>query len=206
LADRLSANEAATSVALATWQSSRQSFAPHPSEQLRRRSASRLILEIDIGELLPAVVAHDKGGTNVLDSPRRREAASSHLRIRSKAVGPLANRRLCLVPTRAAATPRRSGNGWVSDQHRGETAKVRLRTSIRSRWRLSHLFSRVSRGFDRWAGSGGRGRYCFFLAAADGVVAAADGVVAAPDGVSWGSAHGSGLFFFGFGSLSIVDW
>jgi hypothetical protein len=67
------------------------------------------------------------------------------------------NRRLCLVPLRAAwaAMPMRTRQRWVSDQHRGETPKVRLRTSIRSRWHLSHLFWRlsVSRGFDRW-GSG----------------------------------------------------
>ena len=37
---------------------------------------------------------------------------------------------------------------------------VRLRTSIRSRWHLSHLFSRLmSRGFDRWAGSGDASKY-----------------------------------------------
>jgi hypothetical protein len=34
-----------------------------------------VILEIDIGELLPAMVAHDKGRANVLDRPRRPEAA-----------------------------------------------------------------------------------------------------------------------------------
>jgi hypothetical protein len=36
----------------------------------------RLVLEIDIGELLPAAVLHDEGRTNILDSPGRREAAS----------------------------------------------------------------------------------------------------------------------------------
>ena len=44
-------------------------------EQLRRRSPPRLILEIDIGELLPGAVRHDEGATNILDGPKRREAA-----------------------------------------------------------------------------------------------------------------------------------
>jgi hypothetical protein len=43
-------------------------------EQLRRRSAAGLILEIDIGQLLPGAVRHDKAGVQFLDSPRRREA------------------------------------------------------------------------------------------------------------------------------------
>jgi hypothetical protein len=35
----------------------------------------RLVLEIDIRELLAAVIAHDKTGVQFLDCPRRREAA-----------------------------------------------------------------------------------------------------------------------------------
>jgi hypothetical protein len=35
----------------------------------------RLILEIDIRELLPVVVAHDKAGVQLFDGPGRREAA-----------------------------------------------------------------------------------------------------------------------------------
>jgi hypothetical protein len=38
----------------------------------------RLILEIDIRELLPVVIADDKAGLQFLDGPRRREAASGH--------------------------------------------------------------------------------------------------------------------------------
>jgi hypothetical protein len=38
-------------------------------------SPARLILEIDIGEPLPGAVRHDEGGANILDCPRRREAA-----------------------------------------------------------------------------------------------------------------------------------
>ena len=38
----------------------------------------RLILKIDIRELLPVVVAHYKAGVLFLDGPRRREAAGSH--------------------------------------------------------------------------------------------------------------------------------
>jgi hypothetical protein len=34
-----------------------------------------LILKINIGELLPVVIGHDKAGGLLLDSPRRREAA-----------------------------------------------------------------------------------------------------------------------------------
>ena len=34
----------------------------------------RLVLEIDIGECLSVVVAHDKAGVQFLDSPRGREA------------------------------------------------------------------------------------------------------------------------------------
>jgi hypothetical protein len=37
----------------------------------------RLILEIDIRKLLSRAVLHHEGSTNVLDSPRRREAAVS---------------------------------------------------------------------------------------------------------------------------------
>ena len=35
---------------------------------------SRLILEIDIRELLSGAVLHDEGGADIFDSPRRREA------------------------------------------------------------------------------------------------------------------------------------
>jgi hypothetical protein len=35
----------------------------------------RLILEIDIGERLPVVVAHDKAGVLFVNGPRQREAA-----------------------------------------------------------------------------------------------------------------------------------
>jgi len=68
------------------------------------------------------------------------------LQTRSKAVGPLANRRLCLVPHTCRAEPCqvRTRQRWVSDQHRGWDPKVRLRTTIRSRWHLSQLFSRLS--------------------------------------------------------------
>jgi hypothetical protein len=46
----------------------------------------RLILEIDIGELLTVVVAHDKAGFQFVDGPRRREAAHGHLLLRAYAV------------------------------------------------------------------------------------------------------------------------
>ena len=42
-------------------------------EQLRGLSPSRLILIIDVRELLPGVVGHDEGRTDVLDGPRWRE-------------------------------------------------------------------------------------------------------------------------------------
>jgi hypothetical protein len=45
------------------------------SHKLCRRSPARLILEIDIGELLAAVVADDKAGVLFLNRPGRRDAA-----------------------------------------------------------------------------------------------------------------------------------
>jgi hypothetical protein len=42
---------------------------------LAAESPPRLILEIDIGELLPVLVTHDKAGVQFFDKPRRREAA-----------------------------------------------------------------------------------------------------------------------------------
>ena len=43
--------------------------------QFCRRSPAGLILEIDIGQLLPGAVSHGKAGVQFLDGPRRREAA-----------------------------------------------------------------------------------------------------------------------------------
>ena len=80
------------------------------------------------------------------ESKRAAESDELSLRISSKAVGGF-NRRLCLVAhTCHVARSKCTRERWVSDQHR----RVRLRTSIRSRRHLSHLISRVSRGFDRW--------------------------------------------------------
>jgi hypothetical protein len=62
-------------------------------EQLRRRPSPRLILEIDIRELLPGVVNHNKGGTNILDRPGRREAAK--LLTKDKARGSRPTSRSC---------------------------------------------------------------------------------------------------------------
>ena len=45
------------------------------AEQLSRRSPPRLILEIDIGERLSVVVAHDEVGVQFIDEPGRWEAA-----------------------------------------------------------------------------------------------------------------------------------
>jgi hypothetical protein len=44
-------------------------------EELGRRSPSRLVLEIDVGECLPIVVADDEARVGLLDGPGRREAA-----------------------------------------------------------------------------------------------------------------------------------
>ena len=64
-------------------------------EQLGRRSTPRLVLEINIGKRLPAVVADNKAGGLFLDSPRRREAAGRQVCVihsqQSKAVGTLTN-------------------------------------------------------------------------------------------------------------------
>ena len=48
---------------------------PVAGKQLGRRAPSRLILEIDIGQRLPVVVADDEAGVRPLDGPGRREAA-----------------------------------------------------------------------------------------------------------------------------------
>ena len=46
-------------------------------QALSLAAPSRLILEIDVGELLTVVVAHDEAGIVVFfDRPQRREAAS----------------------------------------------------------------------------------------------------------------------------------
>ena len=48
-------------------------------EQLGRRSPAELILEIDIGERLAAVVANGEARGLLLDRPRRREAVCAAL-------------------------------------------------------------------------------------------------------------------------------
>ena len=48
------------------------------SEQLGRRSTTRLVLEIDVGERLPIGVADDEAGVGLLGGPGRREAALGH--------------------------------------------------------------------------------------------------------------------------------
>jgi hypothetical protein len=45
-------------------------------QQLRRRAPAGLFLVIDLGQLLSGAVCHDEGSIDVLDGPRRREAAS----------------------------------------------------------------------------------------------------------------------------------
>jgi hypothetical protein len=45
------------------------------AQQLRRCLSPRLILEIDVGERLPVVVAHDEASVGLVGGPRRREAA-----------------------------------------------------------------------------------------------------------------------------------
>ena len=49
------------------------------SAHRRRVEAAGLLLEIDIRQLLPAVIFHDKASIQLLDRPRRREAAVAHL-------------------------------------------------------------------------------------------------------------------------------
>ena len=50
----------------------------------------------------------------------------------------------------------RARQRWVSDQQRSGTPWSDRGQAYALAGTLSHLFSRVSRGFDRWAGSGGR--------------------------------------------------
>ena len=47
-------------------------------QQVCRRAASRLILEIDVGERLPIGIADDEAGVGLLGGPGRREAARRH--------------------------------------------------------------------------------------------------------------------------------
>ena len=44
-------------------------------EQLRRRAPTGLLLEIDVGERLPVVIADDVAGVGLLGGPGRREVA-----------------------------------------------------------------------------------------------------------------------------------
>src|SRR5262249_53908626 len=57
-------------------------------QQLGGRAPARLILEIDISELLSVVVADDEVGGLLLDGPRRREAAGGHTVIMRRASAP----------------------------------------------------------------------------------------------------------------------
>jgi hypothetical protein len=43
-------------------------------EEVRRRAPSRLLLEVDVGERLPAACFHDEAGVRFLNRPRRRGA------------------------------------------------------------------------------------------------------------------------------------
>jgi hypothetical protein len=61
------------------------------SSLLSNLAAERRHLEIDIGQLLPGAVRHDEGRANILDNPRRREAARCrycYLRKPSCLIGP----------------------------------------------------------------------------------------------------------------------
>jgi hypothetical protein len=111
------------------------------------------------------VVAQDKASVQFLDSPRRREAASCHLQTRSKAVGNgepggFAPRGRLPVRTRLR---------WVSDQHRSGTPWSDRRQAYALAGTAPTYFRvlSVSRGFDRWAGSGGRAAWLRALATTD---------------------------------------
>jgi hypothetical protein len=47
-------------------------------ETVGRRATARFVFEVDIGELLVVCVLHDEAGIQLLDGPRRREAAVRH--------------------------------------------------------------------------------------------------------------------------------
>ena len=49
-------------------------------EQLRRRAASRFILEIDVGERLPVVVADDEAGVGLVDDYGLRPTSAAPVR------------------------------------------------------------------------------------------------------------------------------
>ena len=52
----------------------------------RRRSARRLVLEINVSKLLTVAVAHDEAGVQFLDRPRRRESGACFGSGRSRGV------------------------------------------------------------------------------------------------------------------------
>jgi len=85
-----------------------------------------------------------EGQCQVLQTTAAGSDELSFADIPSKAVG-MRHRRLCLVPhTCRVGMPVRTRRRWVSDQH-GAVLHGPTETSIRSRWHLSYLFSRVSR-------------------------------------------------------------
>ena len=124
-------------------------------KQLGCGSSPRLILEIDIGELLSALVAHDKGCANVLDRPQRGKRRVVICGFAAKPSATSETGGLALSPIRFAWLARNAHGNVGCRTNTERFSMVRLRTSICSRWHLSYLFSRASRGFDRWAGSGG---------------------------------------------------
>ena len=84
VASVFSANEIATSVALATWQSSPQSFVPHPClSSLAADLRPWLTRIMDIRKLLTVSVTHDETVWRWLGGPGRREAAGGQRIIHS---------------------------------------------------------------------------------------------------------------------------
>jgi hypothetical protein len=57
----------------------------------------RLLLEIDVGERLAAVIAHDETGVSLLDGPRRREAAGHYEAAVMVTVAPVTDRNVMAV-------------------------------------------------------------------------------------------------------------
>jgi hypothetical protein len=66
-------------------------------KQMRRRAPSRLLLEVDVGERLPVVIADDVAGVGLLGGPGRREAALGH--------GPLEHARRAVRPAAIGSRP-----------------------------------------------------------------------------------------------------
>jgi hypothetical protein len=74
-----------------------------------RVRAPRLILKIDVGELLPVLVAHDKAGVLLFNGPRRRETALHHICSCQRGRNAMLSKKSCAAVLNAGSNLRVSG-------------------------------------------------------------------------------------------------